>query len=301
MCKHLLIDAKNMLYRAVYVAAYDKKFKSSKHHNVNIVLHFLNNYFIKLRPEQIHIFWDSPRSQTWRKQICPSYKEGRNGSNKISAEEVSESVNELIEVCMFLFKHMGFKQYWRPEQEADDLIYAFCKLNSNDTSVIISSDKDLLQIIYRFPNVRLHSHLSKSDNFFEEVPKLDPVILKCLVGDKSDNIEGYYKVGPVTASVLVEDAKARFDFFNSEKAIAKISGEIEQVGNRKFRDNLNLVDLSLNPYLLDNIMYISDRQFQEIKFDLSEIRNIISKYKLRGVTADISRYISPFKELVRGN
>jgi 5'-3' exonuclease len=298
MHKHLLIDAKNMLYRAVYVAAYDKRFQTSGHHTVNIVLHFLSSYLNKLKPQQIHIFWDSPRSDTWRKQICPEYKEGRGGGGKVTAGEVSQSVNELIEVCMQLFKNMGFRQYYRSEQEADDLIYAFCKLNSRDSAVIISSDKDLLQITYHYPYTKIHSHLSKNKNYFEPVPELDPVIQKCLVGDKSDNIDGYYRVGPVTAKILTEDAEARSEFFNSEKALAKSGGHIQVVGDQKFKENLQLVDLSLNPYLLDNIMYVSSKQFQEIKFDLKQVHQLISKYKLRGVTADISRYIGPFKKLV---
>jgi 5'-3' exonuclease len=298
MCKHLLIDAKNMLYRAVYVAAYGKQFQKSGHHTINIVLHFLSDYLNKIKPEQIHIFWDSPRSDTWRKQIYPEYKEGRSGGGKVTADEVSESVNELIEICTQMFKNMGFRQYYCAEQEADDLIYAFCKLNSRDPIVIISSDKDLLQISYHYPYVKIHSHLSKSTGYFELVPTSDPVIQKCLTGDKSDNIDGYYRVGPVTANVLTESAKARNEFFESDRALAKVEGHIQVVGYKKFKENLLLVDLSLNPYLLDNVMYISERQFQEIRFDLDKIRQLISKYKLRGVTADMSRYVGPFKKLV---
>ena len=198
---------------------------------------------------------------------------------------------------MQLFKNINLKQYYRAEQEADDLIYAFCKLNSDDDIVIISSDKDLLQIPYYFSKVKIHSHLSKSENYFEETPKINPIIQKCLVGDKSDNIDGYYRVGPVKATLLTENSKERHDFFNSGKAIAKVDGNIEVVGDERFKENLRLVDLSLNPYLLDNMMYISSRQFQKIRFDLNQVRRLISKYKLRGMTADISRYISPFKKL----
>ena len=133
---------------------------------------------------------------------------------------------------------------------------------------------------------------------FEEVPDLDPVILKCFVGDKSDNIYGYYRIGPVKARVLVEDAQARHEFFQSDKARAKVGDDIELVGDERFKRNLLLIDLSLCPHLLDNMMHISRRQFKPVKFDLSTVRDLISKYKLRGVTADISRYVGPFKKLI---
>jgi 5'-3' exonuclease len=296
--KHLLIDAKNMLYRAVYVAAYDKAFQRSGHHTSNIVLHFMADFLNKFKPEQMHIFWDSPRKNTWRKELEPTYKDGRGGSSKISDSDLSDQVNHLTEVCTFLFRNMGVKQYYRDNMEADDLIYAFCKINAPEPMVIASSDTDLKQISYRYPNVKIHSHLSKTKALYEDVPELDPVMIKCLVGDKSDNIYGYYRVGPVKAKILVEDSAQRHEFFESEKALSKVDGEIKLVGSDKFKRNLLLIDLSLCPYLLDNMMHVSRRQFKPIKFDLKAIRELISKYKLRGVTADISRYIAPFKKLV---
>lgn len=295
--KHLLIDAKNMLYRAVYVGAYDKAFQKSGHHTINIILHFLNSYLNKFNPEQFHIFWDSPRDQTWRKKILSSYKDGRGGNPKLLDSELNNSINNLTEIGVELFKSMGFRQYYREFMEADDLIYAFCKINCQDNIIIISSDNDLKQITYSNPNVKIHSHLSKTKAIYESIPTLNPIIMKCLVGDKSDNIEGYYLVGPKRAVPLVEDAEKRFEFFNSDKALAKVNGEVQIVGDKRFEDNLKLIDLSLNPYLEDNLNYISKKQSKPIGFDLKAIHHLISKYKLRGVTADISRYISPFKRL----
>ena len=296
-CEHLLIDTKNMLYRAAYVHAYDKKFKKSKHHPINIVLHFLTSYLNRFNPKQIHIFWDSPRSETWRKKSNSFYKDGRGGSKKISNSEMNELMNNLIEVSMFLFKNMCFRQYYCDSMEADDLIYAFCKINPHDETIIISSDADLKQITYHYPNIKIHSHLSKTKRTFELTPKIDPVIVKCFTGDKSDNIDGYHKVGPVRAKVLTEDTKKRYEFFQSDKAIARVDNEIRVVGNKRFKRNLRLIDLSLCPYLLDNMMYVSNKQFEPVEFNLGKIRDLISKYKLRGVTADISRYVGPFKRL----
>ena len=296
--KHLLIDAKNMLYRAVYVATCDKQFKESGHHSVNIVLHSLFKYLNKFKPEQIHIFWDSPRDNTWRKEIDPCYKDGRGGSKKVSDSDVSNYLNNLTEVCTFMFRNMGINQYYRDNMEADDLIYAFCKVNTESNIVIVSSDTDLKQISYRFPNVKIHSHLSKSKALFEQTPTLDPVIEKCFVGDKSDNIFGYYNIGPKKARLLVEDVQARHNFFESDKARAKVGEDIHHVGDTRFKRIMLLIDLSLCPHLLDNMMHILKRQFKPIKFDLEAIRDLISKYKLRGVTADISRYVAPFKRLL---
>ncbi len=293
---HLIIDAKNMLYRAVYSARSDKQFKNSEYHPINIVLHILTYYREKFNPEQLHVFWDSPREVTWRRKLSPTYK-GNRGSHD---EKIVNGLINLTEVSIMLFNNMGIRQYYRSMMEADDLIYAFCKLNPKESSVIVSSDSDLTQISYCFKNVSVY-HPSKKRDKIEPRPKNDPVIQKCLIGDKSDNIAGYHRVGKITASRLTENTEKLHEFFLSEKAIVqdRSSGQRVLVGPKRFLENLQLIDLSLCPYLLDNLEYVLGKQFKPVKFDLKAVRNLISKYKLRGVTADIPRYISPFKKLVR--
>jgi 5'-3' exonuclease len=280
---HLIIDAKNMLYRAIYSARSDQNFKSSGHHPINIVLHILTYYREKFQPEQIHVFWDSPRDHTWRRK-----------------ETIVQGLVDLTEISTMLFSNMGIRQYYRSLMEADDLIYAFCKLNPQEPSVIVSSDSDLNQIPFHFSNVSVY-HPTKKKDTVEPRPKHDPIPRKCLIGDKSDNIFGYHRVGKVTAGRLTEDTEKLHEFFLSEKAIVQDydSGQQVVVGPRRFLENLQLIDLSLCPHLLDNLGYVLSKQFKPVKFDLKNVRNLISKYKLRGVTADIPRYISPFKKLVR--
>lgn len=292
---HVLIDAKNMLYRAIFTAVGDKKFNKSGYHTINIILHYLTYYLNQFKAKNIHVFWDTNRESTWRKEVLPTYKDGR--KNTRDDIDVDGELINLTEVCGVLFKNMCVRQYYRGKMEADDLIYAFCRMNPKDKTIIISSDSDLKQISYRFSNVFIH-HPHVKNRLIEEVPDVDPVLMKSFSGDKSDNIEGYYRVGPVTAKVLSEDTFARNEFFQSEKSIVKSGDDKITVGNQRFKDNLRLIDLSLCPYLLDNMMYVSSKQFRPIRFDLNKIRETISKYKLRGVMADISRYIAPFKKLL---
>lgn len=293
---HVIIDAKNMLYRAIFTALGDKKFKGSGHHSINIVLHFLMYYLNQFKPSQIHVFWDTNRESTWRRKMTPSYKQGRD--NTRDDIDIDAELINLTQVCHLLFNNMCVRNYYRPEMEADDLIYAFCRMNPKDKIVIVSSDSDLKQISYKYDNVSIHHPLAKNRKLVEDIPENDPVLMKSFMGDKSDNIVGYFRVGPVKAKVLCEDTVTRNQFFQSEKSIVKIDGVTVTVGNQKFKDNLRLIDLSLCPHLLDNMMYVSSKQFRPIRFDLNKIRETISKYKLRGVMAEISRYIAPFKKLL---
>ena len=91
--------------------------------------------------------------------------------------------------------------------------------------------------------------------------------MKAFTGDKSDNIAGYYRVGPVTAKVLCEATTVRNEFFQSEKSRVKSGDDNITVGNQRPKENLLLIDLSLCPYLLDNMMYVSSKQFRPVRFD----------------------------------
>jgi len=292
---HLLVDAKNMLYRAIYTARGDDWFKKSEHHPITIVIHILTHYYEKFEAEQVHMFWDSPRTATWRRKLSPTYKDNRSGHD----EKIVNGLANLTEVCTMLFSKMGIRQYYRPMMEADDLIYAFCKINRIDPIIICSSDSDLKQISYNFDNVNIHHPTSRKKLDVEPIPSVDPVTTKCLMGDKSDNIVGYHRVGKVTAKKLTDSVDILNEFFQSDKAVVMEGGVPAIVGIKRFLENLRLIDLSLCPELLENIEYVLQKQFKPVKYDLKAIGNLISKYKLRGVTADIPRYITPFKKLVR--
>tara|TARA_R100001244_G_scaffold25113_2_gene25407 strand:- start:69110 stop:70057 length:948 start_codon:yes stop_codon:yes gene_type:complete len=299
MYDHILIDGKNMLYRAIFAGYSDMKFRDSKHHTINIILHFLTYYVDKFKPKRFHVFWDAPRTKTWRRLLDPEYKNNRNNEeqNKGKELDVDAMLANLTEVCTVLFKNMAIRQYYREAMEADDLIYAFCKMNPKDKILIVSSDGDLKQIPFQMANVDVH-HPHVKRQLLEEVPEHDPVLVKSFMGDKSDNIDGYFKVGPVKAKLLSEDTTARHEFFQSEKSIIKVDEDRPVVGNQRFKENLRLIDLSLCPHLLDNMIYVSSKQFRPNRFDLNKIREVISKYKLRGVSAGVTRYIAPFKRLV---
>lgn len=282
-----------MLYRAMFVARSDVRFRSKGHHPVNIVLHYASYYLNQFRPNEIHLFWDTPRSTVWRKEILSEYKENRDGSR--DGEDTSQSLNDLAESTMVLFRQLGVKQYYRSGMEADDLIYAFCKLNLGSKMLIISGDSDLKQIPYAYRNIDLHNPLAKRD--IEPIPEFNPIIIKALMGDKTDNICGYDGIGKVRSRKLASDYGELTKFFESEKAVVKSDNEKIKVGDQRFKENLKIIDLSLCPELVDNLVYIAERQSKPSKFNLEEVRAVISKYKMRGVTADLDRYVMPFKIL----
>jgi len=285
--KHLAIDGKNTLYRAIYATRGDS-YIGRRDDPFVVILKFIHNYYSEFQPESIHIFWDLHRQNIWRKQVFPEYKEHRNES------KIANELKKYMRICIQSFRYMRFRQYISDQMEADDLIYAFCRVNLGSKIVIVSSDSDFDQISYRFKNIQIYNPLNKKSN---KEFSYDPAIHKALTGDKSDNISGYYLIGKKRATTLCKDVGARVKFLNSNKACVIENGVKQNVGESLFQRNLSLIDLSLCPDLQKNMDYVSRQQTTEIKMSLRRIREILCKDNLGNTLNSINRYISKFKKL----
>jgi 5'-3' exonuclease len=232
----------------------------------------------RFKPSYVHFFWDSPKDQVWRKQIYTEYKDGR---QQTKHEEYD--VNALLKHCTEIIKSVthviGCKNYEKLGEEADDLIYAFCKQNRAEKVIIISSDNDFQQIPFMMDNVDLCCP-NKIERYQRDT--VDPVEIKCFMGEKGDNIPGYEQIGPVRARQLVLDPVKRSEFL-------KTNGDEIYTRNRK------LIDLSLAPNLLENCKYIAEAMALPSKFDMKELNSVILKNKIKGLTSEVSRVILPYK------
>lgn len=273
----MLIDGKNCVYRAIYAGLSDKFFVESKRHSAVIFFRFLVSYIKKFNPNTLHVFWDSPKQSLWRKTIYTEYKEGR----KHRAENIEEIVNDTINTIKILLPLINVKMYEKESQEADDLIYSFCKVNFKKSNIIISSDGDFKQIPYYMSNVILFDPLNNRITTNNDL-ELDPVELKCLQGEKGDNISGYNKVGPVTAESICRDNNKRIEFFKT------FTPEI-YIRNRK------LIDLSMCPYNAENIFYINEMMTKPLQFEKKLFITKLYELKVRGIAPEINNILYAFK------
>lgn len=264
MYDFILIDAKNILYRAIFAA------KSGGSDPAVIFLRILNKYRREYKPKKWCLFWDVKKKGLWRTQVFPQYKEGRPSA----PPELKKVQNVLAQVCDFI----GFTQYIRKANEADDLIYAFVLAHPDKKILIVSSDEDVTQISYRYDNVDIYNPGKKG---ILEKPEYDPVVIKSLMGDKSDNIEGFRGVAKLTASKIVRTGI--LDEFLDKRD-----------GRKLFEDNRLIIDLSNNPHLEDNIEFIKAHKTNN-KFDFKGLMKFAEKYNLRELKANLNSVVLPFK------
>lgn len=286
MYEHMLIDSRNAIYRAVYAGLADSVFMDTGHHFSVIFFRFISTYIRRFKPKNVHFFWDAPKDQIWRRKVYSEYKEDRCSPPKYKDVDVDAIVASTSVVCYRLIRAVGCRNYLCPGQEADDLIFAFCRLLSNQRTVIVSSDQDFRQVAYLFGNIDVFSPMAKDGDLYK-IEEIDPVEIKCLAGEKSDNIDGYLQIGPVKALELTRNHAKRQAFF-------EIRGEETYLRNRA------LIDLSLCPYLLSNISYIQKKLAVEAKYELGKVMEIIQKYKVRGLGAEVSKALFSFKSIGDG-
>lgn len=277
----LLIDGKNTAYRSVFSNG------DPTAHPFAIWSRLASTWVDKFKPDQVHVFWDCPRKKVWRKKILNEYKESRDAETfHTNADGVRDSLNKLIDAAKAILPYMGVRQYDLQHQECDDLIYTVCRLlapprHVDREVIIISSDSDFTQIQFRMPYVRCYNPIKAE--FFDD-PEVDPAMQKALAGDKSDNVDGYRGIGEVKSKRMLNDYKLLNTF-------------LETNGDKIYRRNLALVDMSLNPFRVTNTMYVCGILAQDVQFDKQRIQKLIMEHKVAGLLAEYSRIILPFKSL----
>lgn len=276
MYDHMLIDGRNAAYRAVYAGLGDPNFATTGNHYAVIFFRFIGFYVQKFKPKYVHFFWDAPKEELWRRKIAPDYKDGREHLHREKIENLQTVGRELI-------NYLNGRNYYQDKQEADDLVYAFSRLHRTGKLLIVSSDKDFRQIPHMYCNVDLFSPMAKDGQVYKP-EEIDPVDVKCFMGEKGDNIRGYMKIGEVNAARLAADFKTRVSFFATR-------------GEETYRRNRALVDLTLCPYTLSNIAHIQQVLGTDICYDIKKLIEIIQKYKVRGLMGEINRVLLPFKFL----
>ena len=216
-----------MLFRAYYATLYGKSMTTSNGIPTNAIYGFvmmLNKAIEKIQPDALLVAWDAD-SQTFRKDEYPAYK----GTRKPLDEELIAQfpiVREFLDAA-------GIQRYEIHGYEADDIIGTMSK-NKEVHTTILSSDRDLLQLIEPHCNVLLmkkgisEMELMDIEAFQEKYDGLVPkqiIDMKGLMGDSSDNIPGVAGVGEKTAIKLL---KAHSSVEEVYASIDEVKGKLKE-------------------------------------------------------------------------
>lgn len=207
MKKLLLIDGNSMLFRAYYATVYGRMMKTSNGVPTNAVYGFVtmvNKALGMINPDAVLVAWDSGKP-TFRHETFTEYK----GTRK----ELDQELIVQFPIVREYLDAYGMKRYECDGIEADDIIGSMAKQYPDVKIYILSSDRDLLQLIDATTDVYLMKKgISEIEVMNEEKLKETMGIvpsqiidLKALMGDTADNIPGVKGVGEKTALKLLSE------------------------------------------------------------------------------------------------
>ena len=207
MKKIILVDGNNLLFRSFYATAYKGVImRNSKGFPTNALYGFINMMHKTIeeeKPEYILVAFD--RGKTFRHDKYEEYKAGR--------AAMPEDLGLQFPKAKEVLDAMGIKHFDINNYEADDIIGTLARIVDEEDqfiATIVSSDKDLLQLISDEVTVKLlktSGYIMMDKNEFKATYKTDPIRmidLKALMGDASDNIPGVKGIGEKTAITLIE-------------------------------------------------------------------------------------------------
>ena len=198
----ILIDGSAYIFRAYYGLPPMNRADGTP---INAVFGF-TNMLVKLiedyRDDKMIVIFDAAR-ENFRNTIFKEYK-----ANRGETPEDLIPQFEIIRQCVDAF---NIPQLEIEGYEADDIIATYCKLAEKQKidSIIVSSDKDLMQLVTK--KITMLDPMKNKKIGIDQViekfglPPEKVIQIQALTGDKVDNIPGAPGIGPKTALQLIEE------------------------------------------------------------------------------------------------
>ena len=287
MKKVILVDGNNLLFRSYFATAYTgNTMRNSKGFPTNGLyglVNMLNKIIREEKPEYMLVAFD--KGKTFRHEKYLDYKGGRN--------ETPDDLKRQFSVAKKLVPLMGIKCFEIDNYEADDIIGTYSKMALIDPefeTTIVSSDKDLLQLINEETEVKLlkqKDYIRMNEETFIDTYGIKPIRmidLKGLMGDASDNIPGVKGIGEKTALKLLQEYDSLENVYNN---IDNIKGATKQ----------KLIDGKESAFMSKDIATIYNEvpvtySLEELKYDGPDVNG------LREIYSDLEFYsfLKDFKE-----
>lgn len=197
-----LVDGNGYIYRAFFALP---KLTNSKGLPSNAIYGFTNmirKLIQEEKPDYIAVVFDA-KEKTFRHDSYDAYK--------IDRPQMPEDLQQQIPYIRKICEVMGLPVLENPGYEADDVIATLMEHTEQEqvTGVIVSSDKDLLQLVREgvYMLDPMKDYYVYDERGVEEkwgVPPQQIIELLSIMGDSIDNIPGVKGIGPKGALELIQ-------------------------------------------------------------------------------------------------
>ena len=241
--------------------------------------------------DEYYVCWDrgiSPR----RRKVFQSYKKKEFTEEERAKRQI---IKQQMLVCEEIVQSLGLCSISIGGSEADDIIAVLAQTDIvSGHKIIVSSDRDLLQLVSK--NVNVWNPITDAyitlDNFEAAVGvKLENYVLfRAMVGDASDRIPGVKGIGEVRAKKVLTDGLENILDRNDN-----LSKMVKENLNR-IADNCELISLSR---VLDDadFVYSVEKIVEEYKskvhnVDFSKLSSVLESYQIKSLDiCDFERFV----------
>lgn len=309
MKKIVLVDGNNLLFRSYYATAYTGNIMRNKEgfptNGLYGFVNMINKIIHEEKPEYMMVAFDI--GKTFRHEQYDEYKGGR--------KETPDDLKIQFPVAKKILTAMGIKYLECVGYEADDIIGTislWCDKDPEYEALIVSSDKDLLQLISDETKVKLlktKDYIMMDKNTFMDTYGFEPIRmidLKSLMGDTSDNIPGVKGIGEKGAIKLLSEYGTLDGIYENIDNIGGATKIKLEDGKKDAYYSRELVtiyrDVPLDDITFDDLKYIGENTDELIDiFNDLGFYSFLKKIELpkkEDVNTDNFKIISDIKDIV---
>jgi len=218
----------------------------------------------------------------WRREYFPNYKAGRRKGRENDKEKWDAIFGILNKIKSEFKDNLPYKYLEVYGAEADDIIATLCKSNQNEKIMIVSGDKDFIQL-HKYPNVKQYSPIVKKFvNGHNPTTYIKEHILK---GDTSDGVPNVLSPDNTFVDSIRQRPLGRKKI---ETWLDIHIDDLPEEVKRNYQRNDKLINLDNIPEELEKeIMF----EFKEAPCgDRSKLLNYFIQSRLKNLTNEIGEF-----------
>src|SRR6056300_147509 len=253
----ILVDLNQVLISNLMAQTRGKSdVKPNKEMIRHMVINSLRRFNLKFKEDYGKMVLCSDAGNPWRRDVFPNYKHSRRKGRVDSATDWDYIFTVITEIKNEIAENFPYVVMYVERCEADDIIATLVQHNNNEPIMIISGDKDFIQL-QKYENVKQYSPIQKK--FVEDADPKKFLHEQIIKGDRSDGIP----------NILSED-----DIFLTDKKQSPITKkrleewlDIENIPlgsetKKYYERNKKLIDLDQIPGIIQNEILSKYRQYE---------------------------------------
>ena len=291
----ILIDAYSQIFRVFYAISHLSRRDGFPTNALFGFARLLLQLEKEYQPRSGAMFFDCGKP-AFRLELSPEYKSNR--------PPMPEELKQQMPLLRELAELFGWQIVQCNNYEADDLIGAAVKSSSERNFAIISSDKDLSQLIdeHAFMLIPNRSGGGFEKRGIEETVQKFNVAPEqiidylALLGDSSDAIDGVPGIGPKTAAAILQSCGSLAKFFAEPELLGNVKQRAKLLENKELLErNIKLV--SLRTLWPECELAAPEEVLKKSAPNWQKIAGFAREYELKSVLKEVESLIGELPEV----